>query len=44
MVGSLEVGKLADLVLLSADPLAVELSALDAIRVEETWVGGVREV
>ncbi len=43
-VGSLEVGKLADLVVLSADPLAVDLAALDSIAVQETWVGGVRRV
>jgi len=43
-VGSLEAGKLADLVVLSADPVAVDLSALDAIGVDQTWVGGIRQV
>jgi predicted amidohydrolase YtcJ len=43
-VGSLEAGKLADLVVLSADPLAVDIAALDTIDVDETWVGGVRRV
>ena len=43
-IGSLEPGKLADLVVLSADPTAVPLAQLDAIRVEETWVGGTRLV
>jgi predicted amidohydrolase YtcJ len=39
--GSLEVGKLADLVVLSADPLAVEPETLDQIRVSETIKDGV---
>jgi predicted amidohydrolase YtcJ len=43
-VGSLEAGKLADVVVLSADPLAVDPSTLDSINVVETWVGGVRRV
>jgi predicted amidohydrolase YtcJ len=40
LVGSLEPGKLADLVVLSDDPLAVAVDDLRAIRVEETWVDG----
>ncbi len=43
-VGSLEPGKLADIVVLTADPLAADLAALDTMAVEETWVGGVRQV
>ncbi|MGA0121590.1 MAG: amidohydrolase [Gaiellales bacterium] len=39
-VGSLEAGKLADLVVLSDDPLAVPLDDLRSIAVEETWVDG----
>ncbi len=42
-VGSLEVGKLADLVELSADPYAVDpLTLADAVAVLGTWVGGAR--
>ncbi len=40
VVGSLEPGKLADLAILSANPLAVEIDDLRSIRVEETWVDG----
>ena len=42
LVGSLVPGKLADLVVLSDNPLAVELDALRSIRVEETWVDGAQ--
>lgn len=41
-VGSLEAGKLADLAILSADPLAVPADQVGAIRVLETWLGGQR--
>ncbi len=41
-VGSLEVGKLADLAILSADPTAVPTEQIGAIRTLETWLGGVR--
>lgn len=43
-VGSLEAGKLADLVVLSTDPTAVATESLAAIGIEETWVGGRRLV
>ena len=39
-VGSLEVGKFADFVVLAEDPLAVEPERLAQIQVLETWVGG----
>ncbi len=39
-IGSLEVGKKADFVVLSRDPLAVEPTALDQLEVLETVVGG----
>ena len=35
-IGSIEVGKLADLVILSADPTAVDPETLDQIKVVET--------
>lgn len=41
-VGSLEPGKAADLVILDQDPRSVDPSALDTIKVKETWVAGVR--
>ncbi|MEC7106972.1 MAG: amidohydrolase family protein [Pseudomonadota bacterium] len=39
-VGSLEVGKFADFVVLAEDPLAVDPERLAQIQVLETWVGG----
>ena len=36
----LEVGKLADLIVLSGDPLSVDVDALPELRVELTVVGG----
>ena len=39
-VGSLEPGKLADLAILAADPMAVPVNELSAITIEETWLGG----
>jgi predicted amidohydrolase YtcJ len=39
-VGSLEVGKYADFVVLEEDPLSIEPEKLSQIRVLETWVGG----
>jgi predicted amidohydrolase YtcJ len=38
--GSLELGKLADLIVLSDDPYAVEPEQLDQVRVDLTMVGG----
>ena len=38
--GSLELGKLADLIVLSQDPYAVEPEQLDQVRVDLTMVGG----
>jgi len=43
-VGSLEAGKLADLVVLSSDPTAAPTEAIASIEVEETWLGGQRAV
>ena len=39
-VGTLEVGKKADMVILSCDPRKVELADLDSLIVEQTWMGG----
>jgi predicted amidohydrolase YtcJ len=39
-VGSLEAGKLADLVVLSKDPLAVSVAELSSIEVEQVWLAG----
>ena len=40
MKGSIEVGKLADLVILSADPLATPVEQLTDIEVVMTMMGG----
>ena len=41
-IGTLEAGKLADLVVLAEDPTAVDPHHLGDIEVLETWMGGVR--
>lgn len=41
-IGSLEPGKLADLVILEADPRNVEPAAIPDIRISETWMDGER--
>jgi len=41
-IGSLEPGKLADLVILEDDPRAVAPTAISDIRVSETWMDGQR--
>jgi len=43
-IGSLEVGKLADLVVLSDNPRTVDPSTIRSIRVERTYLGGVRKL
>lgn len=40
MLGSLDVGKEADLTILEKDPFQTEMSAMSAIKVSETWVAG----
>jgi len=42
VIGSLESGKLADLVILDADPRKVEPTAISDINVSETWLDGVK--
>ena len=39
-VGSLEVGKLADMTILDGNPLTTDPSQISAIKVSETWVNG----
>jgi hypothetical protein len=41
-IGSLEPGKLADLVILEQDPRTVEPTAIANIVVSETWMNGKR--
>jgi predicted amidohydrolase YtcJ len=41
-IGSLEVGKEADLVILEKDPASVDPTAIMDIKVSETWVAGAR--
>ena len=40
LVGSLEPGKLADLVIVDRDPMNVEIDELPDLDVEQAWVGG----
>jgi predicted amidohydrolase YtcJ len=42
-IGSLEVGKEADLVILEADPFKVDPNHIMDIKVSETWVAGVKK-
>ncbi|HYZ30103.1 MAG TPA: amidohydrolase [Thermoleophilaceae bacterium] len=41
-VGTIEVGKAADLVVISEDPTTVEIERIGSVDVEETWVAGRR--
>ena len=41
-IGTLEVGKFADFVVLDRDPLAIPPEEVGAVRVLETWIGGRR--
>ena len=40
--GSLEAGKFADFVVLTEDLHAIPPTALKNVKVEETWIGGVK--
>jgi predicted amidohydrolase YtcJ len=42
LTGSLEPGKLADMVVLAEDPFKVDANRIEEIAVEQTWVGGKR--
>ena len=42
-IGSLEVGKEADFVILEDDPHKIDPAKIGAIKISETWVGGVRK-
>ena len=41
-IGSLEVGKLADMVVLDQDPRTVPVDTIRSLRVLETWMDGQR--
>ena len=41
-VGSLEIGKYADLVILDEDPMMVDPTRISQIGVRETWVEGIK--
>jgi predicted amidohydrolase YtcJ len=43
VIGSLEVGKYADLAVLDQNPRTVDPDAIRSIKVLETWVGGQRQ-
>jgi predicted amidohydrolase YtcJ len=38
--GSLEIGKLADFIVLDRDPFAIPVTQIHQTRVQETWIGG----
>ena len=42
-IGTLEVGKEADLTILESDPHTVASDKIAGIKVSETWVGGQQE-
>ena len=42
IVGSLEAGKYADLVILERDPMKVRPADIEKIKVSETWLAGER--
>jgi hypothetical protein len=42
-VGTLEVGKYADLVVLEEDPMKIDPTRLSQIKVRETWVEGEKK-
>jgi predicted amidohydrolase YtcJ len=39
-IGSIEAGKLADFVVVNADPRTLPLDDLLGLHIEETWIGG----
>ena len=43
-LGSLEVGKQADLVVLSANPRQTPIEKIRKIKVKETWIDGKKQV
>jgi predicted amidohydrolase YtcJ len=43
VLGSLEPGKYADLVILDEDPLKIDPTRLSKVAVRETWVEGIRK-
>jgi predicted amidohydrolase YtcJ len=43
-IGSLEVGKQADLVVLEKNPRATSVDEIRNIKVKETWIDGKRQI